>query len=44
MVLSILTDNHKASQYQIVSATGTRSIAKKLEFHFTPKHEDWLAM
>ena len=44
VVLDNLNTHRKASLYQTFPATEARRIAKRLEFHFTPKHGSWLNM
>lgn len=45
-VIRVVLDNlntHKiASLYEAFSPTEARALAKKLEFHYTPKHGSWL--
>ena len=42
MVLDNLNTHRKASLYQTFPAAEARRIAKRLEFHYTPKHGSWL--
>ena len=42
LVLDNLNTHRKASLYQAFPAAEARRIAKRLEFHFTPKHGSWL--
>jgi hypothetical protein len=42
VVLDNLNVHVKASLYAAFPATEARRIAKKLEFHYTPKHGSWL--
>ena len=42
VVLDNLNTHCKASLYEAFQAEEARSIAKKLEFHHTPKHGNWL--
>ena len=44
VVLDNLNTHRKALLYQTFPATEARRIAKRLEFHFTPKHGSWLNM
>ena len=44
VVLDNLNTHRKASLYQAFPAAEARRIARKLEFHFTPKHGSWLNM
>ena len=44
LVLDNLNTHRKASLYQAFPAPEARRIAKRLEFHFTPKHGSWLNM
>ncbi len=44
MVLDNLNTHRKASLYQTFPAAEARRIAKRLEFHYTPKHGSWLNM
>ena len=44
LVLDNLNTHRKASLYQAFPAAEARRIAKRLEFHFTPKHGSWLNM
>ena len=44
VVLDNLNTHRKASLYQTFPAGEARRIAKRLEFHFTPKHGSWLNM
>ena len=44
MVLDNLNAHRKASLYQTFPAAEARRIAKRLEFHYTPKHGSWLNM
>ena len=44
VVLDNLNTHRKPSLYQTFPAAEARSIAKRLEFHHTPKHESWLNM
>ena len=44
VVLDNLNTHRKASLYEAFLAEEARRIARKLEFHHTPKHEDWLNM
>ena len=42
VVLDNLTTHHTASLYETFPAVEARRIAKRLEFHYTPKHGSWL--
>ena len=42
VVLDNLNTHRKASLYQAFLAAEARRIAKRLEFHYTPKHGSWL--
>ena len=42
VVLDNLNTHRKASLYQAFPATEARRIARRLEFHYTPKHGSWL--
>ena len=44
LVLDNLNTHRKASSYQTFPAAEARRIAKRLEFHYTPKHGSWLNM
>ena len=44
VVLDNLNTHRKASLYQTFPPVEARRIARKLEFHFTPKHGSWLNM
>ena len=44
VVLDNLNTHRKASLYQTFPAGEARRIARKLEFHYTPKHGSWLNM
>ena len=44
MVLDNLNTHRKASLYEAFLAEEARRIARKLEFHHTPKHGNWLNM
>ena len=44
LVLDNLNTHRMASLYQAFPAAEARSIAKRLEFHYTPKHGSWLNM
>ena len=44
VVLDNLNTHRKASLYEAFPADEARSIAKRLEFHHTPKHGSWLNM
>ena len=44
LVLDNLNTHRKASLYQAFPAAEARRIAKRLEFHYTPKHGSWLNM
>ena len=44
LVLDNLNTHRKASLYQTFPASEARRIAKRLEFHHTPKHGSWLNM
>ena len=44
LVLDNLNTHRKASLYQTFPAPEARRIAKRLEFHYTPKHGSWLNM
>ncbi len=44
VVLDNLNTHRKASLYEAFPAEEARSIARKLEFHYTPKHGSWLNM
>ena len=44
VVLDNLNTHRKASLYRAFPAVGARRIARKLEFHYTPKHGNWLNM
>ena len=44
VVLDDLNTHRKASLYQAFPAGEARRIAKRLEFHYTPKHGSWLNM
>ena len=42
LVLDNLNTHRKASLYQTFPASEARRIARRLEFHYTPKHGSWL--
>ena len=42
VVLDNLNIHRKASLYEAFPAAGARRIARRLEFHHTPKHGSWL--
>ena len=42
MVLDNLNTHRVASLYEIFPAAEARRIARRLEFHYTPKHGSWL--
>ena len=42
MVLDNLNTHRVASLYETFPAAKARRIAKRLEFHYTPKHGSWL--
>ena len=42
VVLDNLNTHRKASLYQAFPAAEARRIARRLEFHHTPKHGSWL--
>ena len=44
VVLDHLNTHHKASLYDTFPAEEARRIARRLEFHYTPKHGSWLNM
>lgn len=44
VVLDNLSTHSAAALYQIFPPAEARRLAKKLEFHFTPKHASWLNM
>ena len=44
VVLDNLNTHRTASLYQAFPATEARRIARRLEFHYTPKHGSWLNM
>ena len=44
LVLDNLNTHRMASLYQTFPAEEARRIAKRLEFHYTPKHGSWLNM
>ena len=44
LVLDNLNTHRKASLYQTFPAGEARRIARRLEFHYTPKHGSWLNM
>lgn len=44
VVLDNFTTHSEASLYKAFSASEARRIAKRLEFHYTPKHASWLNM
>ena len=44
LVLDNLNTHHAASLYETFPAAEARRIAKRLEFHYTPKHGSWLNM
>ena len=44
MVLDNLNTHRTASLYETFSPAEARRIAKRLEFHYTPKHGSWLNM
>jgi len=44
VVLDNLNTHRPASLYQTFPAARARRIAKRLEFHYTPKHGSWLNM
>ena len=44
VVLDNLNTHRTASLYQTFPAVEARRIAKRLEFHHTPKHGSWLNM
>ena len=44
LVLDNLNTHRIASLYQTFPAEEARRIAKRLEFHYTPKHGSWLNM
>ncbi len=43
MVQDNLNTHSKASLYQAFPAEEARALAKRFEFHFTPKHGSWLS-
>lgn len=44
VVLDNLNTHHVASLYEAFAPEEARRIAKRLEFHYTPKHGSWLNM
>ena len=44
VVLDNLNTHRKASLYEAFPAVEARHIARRLEFHYTPKHGSWLNM
>ena len=44
VVLDNLNTHRTASLYETFPAAEARRIAKRLEFHYTPKHGSWLNM
>ena len=44
VVMDNLNTHRPASLYETFPAPEVRRIAKRLEFHYTPKHESWLNM
>ena len=44
MVMDNLNTHRPASLYETFPAAVARRIAKRLEFHYTPKHGSWLNM
>ena len=44
VVLDNLNTHRRASLYQTFPAAEARRIARRLEFHYTPKHGSWLNM
>ena len=44
LVLDNLNTHRAASRYETFPAAEARRIAKRLEFHYTPKHGSWLNM
>ena len=44
LVLDNLNTHRMASLYEAFPAVEARRIAKRLEFHYTPKHGSWLNM
>ena len=44
LVLDNLNTHRAASLYETFPAAKARRIAKRLEFHYTPKHGSWLNM
>ncbi|MCB1936839.1 MAG: transposase, partial [Nitrosomonas sp.] len=42
VVLDNLNTHKKASLYEAFPAEQARELARKLEFHYTPKHGSWL--
>ena len=44
LVLDNLNTRRAASRYETFPAAEARRIAKRLEFHYTPKHGSWLNM
>ena len=44
LVLDNLNTHRQASLYQTFPAAEARRIARRLEFHYTPKHGSWLNM
>ena len=44
LVLDNLSTHRMASLYETFPAPEARRIAKRLEFHHTPKHGSWLNM
>ena len=44
LVLDNLNTHRMASLYETFPAPEARRIAKRLEFHYTPKHGSWLNM
>ena len=44
LVLDNLNTHRAASLYETFPAAEARRIAKRLEFHYTPKHGSWLNM
>ena len=44
LVLDNLNTHRMASLYDTFPASEARRIAKRLEFHYTPKHGSWLNM
>ena len=44
VVLDNLNTHRKASLYQAFPAAEARRLARRLKFHYTPKHGSWLNM